>query len=401
MSTFEFGMPTTLFTISDPKEHSAIKSLFSSYFSRRSVQRLEHMVQGRVDKLISQLLKNHRASPVNMNHAYRSVTLDIITLYTLRTSIDATSFPSFQHPALHSIDEALLQTWFFRYFPFLRLTFHLPKWLAILLSPSSKPMAEMQEDIEKLVDKALQDYQQYDPDSDSDLNVFYTLLSNSRVEGKVRQSHRVTREWLIAEGVALRVAGSDTVGNACTIGTRCLMRDSRVRQKLVDELETAWPDKGLSMPLERLEKLPYLTAVIKESLRLSHGTVTPMSRVVSESGAVISGHPVPPGTIVSIASPFIDMNPDIFVDPTSFYPERWIEDKENTLNHYLVTFGKGPRSCLGINLAWSELYMILGNVFRKLDFHSDGDLQSEVDFGEFFVPLYKGDALSATVSERA
>ncbi|EEC00061.1 hypothetical protein MPER_00079, partial [Moniliophthora perniciosa FA553] len=64
------------------------------------------------------------------------------------------------------------------------------------------------------------------------------------------------------------------------------------------------------------------TAVIKESLRLSFGAVTPMNRVVPKSGAVIAGQPVPPGTIVSIANSFVHMNPDVFADPARFYPER-------------------------------------------------------------------------------
>ncbi|EEB91444.1 hypothetical protein MPER_10190 [Moniliophthora perniciosa FA553] len=377
-NAFDVGLPPVVFSVVNPKDHSAMKSLFSSYFSRKYVLRLESVIQERVDKLISQLLKNHKTTPANMNHAFRSVTLDIITLYTLRTNPNATA------PYLGRRTASL----------------RLPAWLVVRISPAFKATLEVQAEIKKQVDVALRDSHKYDPDSDPDLNVFYTLLNNARIEGKLKESNRVTREWLVAEGLTLRIAGSDTVGNACTIGARCLVRDDVVCGKLVQELEMAWPDKGNPLPLERLEKLPYLTAVIKESLRLSFGVVSPMNRMVPEAGAVIAGHPVPSGTIVSIANPFVHMNPDIFPDPARFYPERWLEDKDHTLDRYLVSFGKGPRACLGINLAWSELYMILGNVFRKLDFQSKSDLWSEVQFREQFVPLYKGDALSATVSER-
>ncbi|KAF9016362.1 hypothetical protein BDP27DRAFT_1440700 [Rhodocollybia butyracea] len=33
----------------------------------------------------------------------------------------------------------------------------------------------------------------------------------------------------------------------------------------------------------------------------------------------------------------------------------------------LAPFSKGPRICLGLNLAWCELYLIFGNIFRRLD----------------------------------
>ncbi|ESK86458.1 benzoate 4-monooxygenase cytochrome p450 [Moniliophthora roreri MCA 2997] len=399
--TFQFGLPPNVFSVTDPKAHSEIKSLLSSYFSRKGVLKLESVIQERIDKLISQLVKNHKNSPTNMNHAFRSVTLDVITMYTLRTILDTTSFPSFEHPAILAIENAIAMAWVFRHLKTLgKVAQKLPQWLAVLVAPSSKPLFKMQEDLGELVDIALQDAHKYDADSEFDQNVFHTVINNSRVEGKLKNSNRVAKGYLVSEGINLRVAGSDTVGNACTTGARCLVRDDRVRAKLVEELEAAWPDKENPMPLERLEKLPYLTAVIKESLRLSHGVVSPMNRVVPDTGAVIAGQSVPSGTIVSIANPFVHMNADIFPDPTQFRPERWLEDKEHSLDKYLVSFGKGPRACLGINLAWSELSMIMGNVFRKLEFKSDSDLWSEVRFEERLVPLYKGDVLSATVSER-
>ncbi|KAI3603472.1 benzoate 4-monooxygenase cytochrome p450 [Moniliophthora roreri] len=403
---FLFGLPPNVFSEVNPKDHSEIKSLISSYFSRKGILRLEHVIQERIDKLISQLLKNHRISPANMNHAFRSASLDIITLYTLRTSLDATSFPWFQHPAITGVTNVISSLWVFKHFTTLKeIALRLPCWLAIRINPGAKANIEMNAQVEELVDKALRDSENkpssnMDGHDDNDLDVFHTITRNARIEGKLKHSSRVTRGWLIAEGGGLRIAGSDTVGNTCTIGTRCLIREDQVRIKLVQELETAWPDKGSPIPLERLEKLPYLTAVIKESLRLSFGVVTPMTRVVPDSGAVISGHPVPSGTIVSIGNSFVHMNPEIFPDPARFYPERWLEDKDHGLDRYLVTFGKGPRSCIGINLAWSELYMIFGNVFRKLDLHSGSDIRAEVQFGEYFAPLYKGDVLSATARER-
>ncbi|KAI3601155.1 benzoate 4-monooxygenase cytochrome p450 [Moniliophthora roreri] len=399
-NSFEYG-PSNIATVTDPIDHAEMKSLLSSYFSRKNILKLESVIQERIDKLIGQLAKNHKSAPANMNHAFRSVSLDVITLYTFRTSLDATSFPSFQHPAILAVDGMVANIWVFKHFPTLkRVAQSLPKWLAVLVTPSSKPILEMQEDLEELVDTALRDAPKYDHDSDLDLNVFYTTINKAQFQGGLNELGRVTREYLVAEGINLRVAGSGTTGNTCTIGARCLIRDSMVRSKLVEEPEIAWPDKGNTIPLERLEKLPYLTAVIKESLRLSHGTVSPLNRVVPDSGAVISGHAVPPRTIVSIANPFIHMNPDVFPDPARFRPERWLEDKDHKLDRYLVSFGKGPRSCLGINLAWCELYMILGNVFRKLDFHSDSDLWSEAEFKEYMLPLWKEDVLNATVSER-
>ena len=59
------------------------------------------------------------------------------------------------------------------------------------------------------------------------------------------------------------------------------------------------------------------------------------------------------------------MNADIFESPEEFRPERWIEDPR--LDRYLLTFGRGSRACLGVNLAYQELYLVLAGIFRRYD----------------------------------
>lgn len=74
-----------------------------------------------------------------------------------------------------------------------------------------------------------------------------------------------------------------------------------------------------------------------------------------------------PQTVVSMGCTFMHYNENVFPDPYTFSPERWIQKQHPEMENYLVPFSRGPRMCLGINLAWCELYLILGNVFRKLD----------------------------------
>jgi hypothetical protein len=53
----------------------------------------------------------------------------------------------------------------------------------------------------------------------------------------------------------------------------------------------------------------------------------------------------------------------IFPDSKAFQPERWI--KNPRLDKYLYSFGKGTRQCVGINLAYAELTLILAKIFRR------------------------------------
>jgi cytochrome P450 len=90
--------------------------------------------------------------------------------------------------------------------------------------------------------------------------------------------------------------GADTVGSTLMVGTHYLLQHPDKLQKLKAELSEAWPSLDGNEPkLRDLEKLPYLNAVLKESLRMNSGVVSGLLRVVPPTGAVIDEVAVPPG----------------------------------------------------------------------------------------------------------
>jgi cytochrome P450 len=115
------------------------------------------------------------------------------------------------------------------------------------------------------------------------------------------------------------------------------------------------------------------TAVIKESLRMSHGVVSPPPRVVPTE-TVIAGRMVPANVrsqdhtclltlnpfqaIVSMSATFLHNNSSIFKDPMAFRPERWLSEDTRGIESFLVPFSKGPRSCLGVKYALPSFYLL-------------------------------------------
>lgn len=65
------------------------------------------------------------------------------------------------------------------------------------------------------------------------------------------------------------------------------------------------------------------------------------------------------------SSYLIHMNPKIWPEPFKFNPQRWIDNPR--LSKYLVPFSRGPRNCVGQNLAWAELYMMTAKLFRQFE----------------------------------
>jgi cytochrome P450 len=63
---------------------------------------------------------------------------------------------------------------------------------------------------------------------------------------------------------------------------------------------------------------------------------------------------------------YVLWDPEIFVKPAEFIPERWLApDAREKLEPYYVPFGRGPRSCVGLNLAYAELFTLVAAVIRR------------------------------------
>ncbi|KAL9619347.1 MAG: hypothetical protein Q9160_006027 [Pyrenula sp. 1 TL-2023] len=124
-------------------------------------------------------------------------------------------------------------------------------------------------------------------------------------------------------------------------------------------------------PQERLLKLPFLTAVIKESLRLYTSNCPPMERIVPSPGIEASGYRIPEGTVVSVAHYVAHRDKDVYgEDADLFRPERWLEADASTLkrmDHSFMAFGKGNRACVGRELGMLEMRLFVIRVLRNFD----------------------------------
>jgi cytochrome P450 len=142
-----------------------------------------------------------------------------------------------------------------------------------------------------------------------------------------------------------------------------------VHQPLYNELKTAIPDPSPeSFPtLAVLEKLPYLSAVVQESLRLCNPVTHRLSRKFPDKALRYRDYVIPPGWTVGMTSMLIHENERIYPEPYKFRPERWLKEGQQ-LDRYLVPFNRGARVCLGLNLARTELYLILAVLFRQFKF---------------------------------
>ncbi|KAL0069013.1 hypothetical protein AAF712_004006 [Marasmius tenuissimus] len=379
---FYKALPTedAIVRVIDPKEASKRRVRIGSYFSRRAVLQLEKSIQTIIEKLIHQLTSESYTDgtgPADLFYAYRATTMDIIMSYLFAQEFGALDYPGFAHPLL----------------PLSGLMQKLPESIVRKMNPFLVPLLDQTHYIAGKVEELTSEVRKGEMGhSGDDRKAIFDVWLNKTNSG---DPWIVPKSQIIDECASMQFAGSDTVGNACMMGSFHLLKNRMVLMKLRRELDALDEEQ---MTYETLEKLPCLSAVIKESLRMSFGVASPLPRVVGPSGSTIGGVTVPPRTVVSSASYVVHTNPSVFPDPHEFIPERWLDNKE--LDKYLVSFSKGPRICLGINLAWAELYLIFANVFRRLDFELYDTTEEDLTWKDCFLPLFTGKHLRAFVKKR-
>ena len=89
------------------------------------------------------------------------------------------------------------------------------------------------------------------------------------------------------EAMAIVGAGTDTVANAMVMATCHVLENPYMHSRLKEELRAAYPDPNTEMKWTDLEKLPYLTGVIKEGLRY----VIECSLFFQDNGLIFQDYP--------------------------------------------------------------------------------------------------------------
>ena len=157
------------------------------------------------------------------------------------------------------------------------------------------------------------------------------------------------------ELMTLLVAGHETTATALAWAFYWIHKLPEVRKKLLDELDSLG-DNPEPMAIFRL---PYLTAVCQETLRIYPVAMNTFSRVVKSNMKII-GHTLEPGTEVVGSIYLTHHREDLYPEPKQFKPERFLEREFSP--YEFIPFGGGARRCIGMALAQFEMKLVLATV---------------------------------------
>ncbi|MFN6471617.1 MAG: cytochrome P450 [Nostoc sp. SerVER01] len=155
--------------------------------------------------------------------------------------------------------------------------------------------------------------------------------------------------------MTLMVAGYETTVTAIAWGLYWIHQKPLVREKLLEELDTL----GDSPDPMSIYRLPYLTAVCNETLRIHPPFISSFPRVVQEPIELL-GHCLEPGTVTLASIYLIHQREDLYPQPQEFQPQRFLERQFSP--YEFLPFGGGVRRCIGEALAMFQMKLVLATV---------------------------------------
>jgi hypothetical protein len=221
-------------------------------------------------------------------------------------------------------------------------------------------------------------------DWSTDLSILGSLHNQRlRAQGTAKGAQNVVEGLGLASELADHfLAGIDTTSDASMFAIWALSRPENAvyQQRLIKEVTEAIDaipgslDSHGNPTAEASDRLPFLDAVLRETLRLYAPLPASEPRTMPNKNVIIDGFEIPAGTVVSMDPYTLHRNPDVFPHPLAFRPERWLGENPALgdpveMKRWFWAFSSGARMCVGMHLAMAEMTMLLSAIYRKYDTH--------------------------------
>ncbi|KAH7303652.1 cytochrome P450 [Stachybotrys elegans] len=335
------------------EEHRRMRRLLSHAFSEKALRNQENIMKHYVGLLIEKLTtKAREGTIIDMVQWYNFTTFDLIGDLSFGEPFGCLEAGGY-HPWVKMIFESVK-------IAAARQIIHrlnLNSLMSLLSPPSLKRSAKEHHQLsQNTAFKRLDSNNTEREDFTS-----YILRHNATEKG-------MTRSEIVENSAVLIVAGSETTATLLSGATYYLLTYPKVYKKVVQEIRSAFQSED-EITMSRLNQLPYMLAVLTESFRMYPPVPTNLPRISPAGGAFIDGYWIPEGTSVSAPQWSAYRSEVNFRDPDVFIPERWLDDARYQADNkaILQPFSVGPRNCIGRNLAYAEMRMILARLLWKFD----------------------------------
>ncbi|NEO55520.1 MAG: cytochrome P450 [Okeania sp. SIO3B5] len=228
-------------------------------------------------------------------------------------------------------------------------------WLQKDLGPWS-PWGKYQRQQQKLNELLYKEITTRRSQLDPNRTDILTLMLLARDE----KDQGMTDQEIQDELMTLLFAGHETTATALAWAVYWVHKQPQVYKKLMEELETLETDAD---PMT-IFRLPYLTAVCQETLRIYPVAFLTVPRRTKQP-VELQGHQLEAGTIIQGSIYLTHQREDLYPEPKKFKPERFLESQFSPYQY--LPFGGGSRRCLGMALANFEMRLVLATILSNFE----------------------------------
>ena len=182
-----------------------------------------------------------------------------------------------------------------------------------------------------------------------------TDILSLMISARDEQGEGMTDVELRDELMTLLVAGHETTATALSWAFYWIHYQPQVRDKLLQELHRL----GDNLDPKDIFRLPYLTAVCQETLRIYPVVLVAPSRILKAPFRVMD-YQFETDTNLSPCIYLVHHREDLYPEPKQFKPERFLERQYSPYEYF--PFGGGSRRCLGEALAILEMKLVLATI---------------------------------------
>ncbi|EFQ95282.1 hypothetical protein PTT_06732 [Pyrenophora teres f. teres 0-1] len=382
-----YGGVDNMFSTGSNKPHSQRKRMLSNIYSKSHVTasdallaQASNIVYRRFLPFLERTFSEPDKGVLNIYSLLSATTMDIVTCYIFGLKAGS-----------NLIDDGQQLAWFldvynsrrsFTFWPqeFPRLSAFVEKWLNYRLTPKWVHVAngEIEEWTAKMCESAgavviagAADVQ--------DRPMVYQQLQQTMAKQSVKED--ALNKAIASEVLDHLAAGFDTSGITLTYVVHELSRHRDVQARLQHELLSLSPhlvpSSASQLPDPKtVDSLPFLHAVIWETLRLHSAIPGPQPRFTPSQGCHLgpeeASYYVPGGVRVSASAGLLHLNEEVFERANEWRPERWLdmdklggEKRKDMESRWFWAFGSGGRMCVGSHLAVYQMKYIVAALYSS------------------------------------
>ncbi|KAI8584443.1 hypothetical protein K450DRAFT_216439 [Umbelopsis ramanniana AG] len=353
----------TMFNTIDKDFHKTRRRVVSPAFSVKYLAALEHLMSDSVGEFVQHInsavdtahLHNQPSAEVDMWRLLQSTALDVIGATAFDQSFNMVKNGSHPLPATitRNLTHAALAS----------ATKSIPIFGKIVdfFIKSNESKFDIGKFMVGIIEERLKSGKRKN-------DILQILIDSQNAELK---NDRLNNEDIVHENILFLIAGSETTSNTIGFAIIHLIEHPEALALLREELDSVYPRNGSNVRFEHedLKNLPYLNAVINETMRIKPVAMGGLPRETDRDYILGGKYHIPKNILISAHIYACQVDPEYWPEPLAFKPERWLEGSDIPADKdAFFPFSSGSRNCIGKNFAWMEMRLLLASFVYNFNF---------------------------------